>query len=196
MSGCARKATNPISVTITVQRLWNDGCKQHRVYYVNPEFKGPQDTTPCDTEAAVAATAGEGGTEANNASTWSFTGDETMHPFWAVPRLTPAELARCMALAPNAACNMQLADDASPFQTLTVGEYMDTKMDSLCSVRVPMLTNTRQLDKGDNLVCEAAQKREPTRRTGDWKTEVAQRSKAPKLASPAAAPAKGSATRI
>jgi hypothetical protein len=43
---------------------------------------------------------------------------------------------------------------------------------------------------------EAVRKPSATKRDGDWKTGVAQRSKAPKIASPGAAPAKGSATRI
>ena len=200
-----KESKHPAKIPITVQRLWNDNCTTHRVYYVIPEWRGPQETTPDDEEAAVAATSeaavaaasdgSEVDAEATITTTWSFTGEETMHPFWAVPRLTPCEIARFMALAPNAAFNMELTE-GHPFQTMTVGTFLGRRINSLCSVRVPMLTNSRKLWSGDDLITKADQKKAPEQRDGDWTSQVSQRSKAPRLTPPGAAPSTGKHVQI
>ena len=55
-------------------------------YYVTPEWKMPKDTTEVDPDA--------GASLPDDMISWEFAGDETLHPFWAVLRLSPQELAK------------------------------------------------------------------------------------------------------
>ena len=85
-----------LRVPIVVTRLYTTtGISS--TYYVTPEWKTPQG----DTEDLGEELGG-------NCTAWEFSGDETMHPFWAVARLTAQELLK------RAAGNLQKR--SSPFE--------------------------------------------------------------------------------
>lgn len=72
-------------IAIVVTRQVDGMPEVVKTYYVVLEYKPPAD----DTDAAVVADAG---VTAGDVKTWQFKGDETMHPFWAIPRVSPAEV--------------------------------------------------------------------------------------------------------
>ena len=55
-------------------------------YYVTPEWKMPKDKAEVDPDAEANAL--------DHMIAWEFAGDETLHPFWAVLRLSPQELTK------------------------------------------------------------------------------------------------------
>ena len=69
-------ATSLQRVPITVTRKYTTP-EEVKIYYVTPEFKGAEDVTDEDSLR-----------KAPQSRAWQFHGDETMHPFWAVERLT------------------------------------------------------------------------------------------------------------
>ena len=58
-------------------------AERSATYYVHPEYKVPSDKTP---DSAVAEGLKPG------VRVWQWSGDESLHPFWAIQRLSADEL--------------------------------------------------------------------------------------------------------
>ena len=131
-------------------------------YYLMPELKLP-------TLSAAASAVAEGASEGDGASTsWQFTGDESLYPWWAVTRLSPEEMRKLQSSRETRACrfNMQLAPQE--FAAVAVGEE-----NLVLHVTVPVLTNFVALQKGERLFLEHARKAVDKKRPADtWKTEA------------------------
>ena len=128
-------SAHPDRVRITVSyrspEPSGSGSTATHTFYAHPEWKEP-----------------EGGREEKHAVAcehrpWKWVGDESMHPFWAVRRLSLEQFA---AKFPRGIFNMQP----------TIKEYTVIGAGaSTVTVAVPMLTNTKPIAKGVELFWEA-----------------------------------------
>ena len=146
--------------------------------YVHPEYKLPADATPDDAVASGLSP----GTRA-----WEWKGDETLHPFWAVQRLTPDELSkRNFNQKTNHEFNIALAE--KDFNVVTVGSLGGQSVSMTTTVTVPIMTNTKAVAPGAELFMEIAPKIAVAKRKApNWKDDVASVAKAKAKAVKAAA---------
>ena len=146
--------------------------------YVHPEYKLPADATPDDAVASGLSP----GTRA-----WEWKGDETLHPFWAVQRLTPDELSkRNFNQKTNHEFNIALIE--KDFNVVTVGSVGDQSVAMTTTVTVPMMTNTKAVAPGAELLMEISPKTVVAKRKApNWKDDVASVAKAKAKAGKAAA---------
>ena len=134
------------------------------VYYVHPEFKMPEESKEQLDDAV-----------ASGARAWEFKGDETLHPFWAVERLTEDERRK----AQKGAFNLTFED--KEFVAVTVGASCGDSIAITLAVVVPIMTNAVDVKKGEELFLESTRKKETHRKEGSWKDDVAKAAKAPKV---------------
>ena len=140
-------------------------------YYLHPEYKGPQDVTDKSTEA-----------DAPEARAWKWTGDESMYPFWTVERVTDTWLRKVNAQSEDGvtlALNVERKE--IEFNCVTVGAVQNSSVAITVNVRLPVLTNTRDLTAGTRLLLEATPKPADKRKTESWKTDVGAKAKQLKL---------------
>ena len=167
-------------IAIVVTRQAHGTPDAVKTYYVVPEYKPPVDDTD-DTEAAVAAAADTEAAVAANAKAWQFKGDETMHPFWAIPRVSATEVQKAKAKAKEPIeINMGLT--TKRFQSLVVGNWCEARTTNVIAVDVPFLTNLVPLKKGALLYCESAAKQVSQKRSLNWKDAVQDNARASKKA--------------
>lgn len=126
-----------------------------------PEYKTPAD----DTEAAVVAQHG------NAPKAWMFKGEETMHPYWAIPRVTQADVQKSTISGEPMEINMELSDKR--FQTVVVGNVADEGLKLVIAVDVPFLVNAHRLKPKAALHVLTAPKPESKKRPMNWKDDVA-----------------------
>ena len=108
-------------------------------------------------------------------SAWEFSGDETLHPFWAVLRLTPQELAKKIGAGERYEFNMEL--QVKMFRQVLVGFHDELK--GLClQVDVPMMVNSKTIRTGEELILETAPKKQAEKREKNWKDDVGVRARA------------------
>ena len=155
---------------------------------------------PSDDEARVAPDAA---VAADGETLWHFTGQESMHAFWAVDRLSPDDVAKLRSQGkgvpgrPESAAgnvvpphesaavaaasldfNCELQD--VHFMSLVVGALGPEKVNYSVQVSVPILTNSTELVKGEYLLLEAGKKAPPKKRAADWKSDAASAAQAAK----------------
>ena len=135
------------------------------MYYVVPEWMAPEDVT----ESAVAECAGD-------QRIWKMNGKETMHPFWAVSRLSLGDLEQKSTARMPLQFNMDFS--VRRFLTLVVGELSGDKTNLIHAVDVPLLTNSSTINVGEQLFLQMDMKRETTKRQNNWKDAVPLRAKA------------------
>lgn len=139
-------------------------------YYVNPEFRLPKRAA----DAAAPDDTAEAGVEL-----WTWTGDESLHPFWAVERLTEADLKRRQQTPTGAQLDFNLVTEIAEISVVTAGGWHDTSLAGTTAVKIPILTNPEKLTQGDVLICQVqANKTPPKRQTEDWRDDVAKKRKA------------------
>ena len=110
-------------------------------YYVHPEYKIPIDKTP---DSAVA----EG--LAPRARVWQWNGEESLHLFWAIQRLSADELKKQISKDQiQRRFNVSLTD--KQYNVVTVGNARGQSVSLTVSVSVPMITNETALDAGEDL---------------------------------------------
>ena len=161
-------------------------------YCLNPEFKAPtrqQCKAAVAEEEAKAAGAQEQAkatvaddTALDDEWVWGPHGEHTMHPFWAVRRLTDKQLARekCLAeertLRPRFNCTIAWRDMSCG----TVGVVKNRAVNFTRLFEVPFLTNEVEVEEGEELILEVAEKvsveRTPTKRT--WRQAVQEQERA------------------
>ena len=155
-------SVHPFRVAIRV-RDGGDAQQPQRVYYVHPEYKLPEDVTPEETAAVAAKTL-----------VWEWKGDETLHPFWAIKRLSRDALQQLLhknrAARMSAEFNMEYVE--RDFNVVTVGQITGDSTSITLTVSVPMLTNTSALQAGDEVLAEVAAKNKCAKRKDtDWKDD-------------------------
>ena len=176
------RRTVPSSAVAGLESTPPEPTGYRATFYLNPEWKGPADTT----------------TEAQRADAafvdpiWSWTGDETMHPFWAVRRLTAGQLNSEPASRKGGSFNCELIEKS--FSVVCVGSCKDTPVSCTFEVTLPMLTNLVSVKKNAELLLEIAPKTTPAKRKETWKDDV-QKSKKDAKKSPAVE-AKGTVGKV
>ena len=131
---------------------------------MHPEYKMPEESKE-QLEDAVAS----------GVRAWEFKGDETLHPFWAVERLTEDERKK----AQKGAFNLKLED--KEFAAVTVGTSGGDSIAVTLAVVVPIMTNAVDVKKGEELLFENKNKKDTNKRKdGSWRTDLAKGEKAPK----------------
>ena len=105
---------------------------------------------------------------------WELKGEETLHPFWAVERLTADERRKAQKGAFNLKC------EDKEFSVVTVGALCGDSVSTTLAVVVPIMTNAVDVKKGEELFLENTCKKETKRKEGSWKTDVAKTEKAEK----------------
>ena len=151
------------------------GCEPKRnVYYVHPEYKMPE-ASKVQEESKVPEESKEQVNDAvaSPVRAWEFKGDETLHPFWAVERLTDDERKK----AQKGPFNIKFEE--KEYAAVTVGASGGHSIASTFSVVVPVMTTAVAVKKGAELLLEMT-KKETKRKEGSWKTDVAKAEKAPK----------------
>ena len=131
---------------------------------MHPEYRMPEESKE-QLEAAVAS----------GVRAWEFKGDETLHPFWAVERLTEDERRK----AQKGAFNLKFED--KEFAAVTVGTSGGDSIAITLGVVVPIMTNAVDVKKGEELFLENPTKKDANKRKdGSWRTDVAKGERAPK----------------
>ena len=156
------QSTHPCRVPIVVRRPTTPVTVT--TYYIVPEYKPPID----DTDASVEVIN-------SGAKAWLFHGDETMHPFWAVPRvsLQQCEMQRSKATDGDEKISVNMELRTKKFQIVVVGNLQNKPMNSVFTVEVPFLVNERGLANGALLYWESATKPEATsKRPMNWRDAV------------------------
>lgn len=160
-------STHPHRVAILVAERDVDGedvVSRSKTFYVHPEYKLPLDTT---TESAVAD-----GLDPR-ARIWEWTGEETLHPFWAIERMSREELQKKSAAA-NTRRAFNVVMTTKSYNVVTVGNVKDDSIATTTSVIVPIITNEAAIAAGEELLLEsAARPAAHKRKTESWKDDSA-----------------------
>ena len=134
---------------------------------MHPEYRMPEESKE-QLEDAVAS----------GVRAWEFKGDETLHPFWVVERLTEDERRKAMTGAMKGAFNLTCQD--KEFAAVSVGVLGGNSIARTFTVVIPVMTNTIAVKEGEELRLENTCRNEPKRKDGSWKTDVAKAEKSPK----------------
>ena len=156
-----------------------DHVATNRTFYLNPEYKLPADATPDDAVASGVSP---------ETRAWEWKGDESLHPFWAVQRLTANELSkRNFDAKSNHEFNVALKE--KQFNVVTVGALAGQSVTETMTVTVPIMTNICAMEPGTELHMEVAPRPAvgSKRKPATWKDDVASAAKV-KAAKTAATP--------
>ena len=138
-------------------------------YYLHPEYKVPSDET---SESAVADGVGP------QAHIWRWSGDESLHPFWAVQRLSAADLKKKNA-QDRTTYQFNACLKEKQYNVVTVGDLRGHSVSMTVTVTVPVITNSADLAIGEVLLLEVAPKAAPPKRKDtSWKDEARAKAKA------------------
>ena len=145
-------------------------------FYLHPEFKGPTDTTPADVADQDV-----------RLRTWQWDASESMHLFWAVNRVTPADVQMRNASGGSAVARLNMETQEKDLAVCVPGPH-----GIVLGVKVPVLVNAVPVKKGDELLWEAAAKPKAMAKASEetWRTEEARRTKEKAAGAPAAKKAK------
>ena len=145
-----------------------------RSFFVVPEFQIPRKS---DTNSKTAV-ADDGKPEAE--WLWGEKGQESMHPFWAVRKLTEKQLQKQQMkipegqLKPRLNCELQM----KTLSCVCIATAKDTCLNRTRIIEAPFLVNSTALEKGEELILEIAEvkaKKDNTKRT--WKDAMKEEDK-------------------
>ena len=149
------------------------------MFYAIPEWKAP---AVAETSAAVSSSTG-------CTREWQWTGEETMHPFWAIRRV-PESKAR-------GECTINMESKQVALTTVVVGAVNGVAMTATAEVSVPVLTNRSDIARGAELVMQVDGVEKVPRKPKTWKDTLKQEDKiAKKTAKSKSAAGGASATDI
>ena len=164
-------------VPITVERKNSNGLQGSSVcrssggvtntYYIHPEFKMPSDDR---TEAHMM--------KAPMDPVWEWNGDETMHPYWAVRRLTEEDKEKATTKEKPLAFNTTV--QGKTFYLTSVGDIQGNAHNLTIHVTIPMITNTVPIKEGEELILEVAQKKKKRMGNGQGHGKTMQRMARPR----------------
>ena len=128
-----------------------------KIYYVHPEWKSPKESLPT--------------AEGVWTSEWDWTGDETMHPFWAVRRLTTTQMSK-EPPDDKSVAGFSIKKEKKEYTVVTVGTVQTHSVAMTIIVQIPVFTNSKILTKGTELIMEQAEVQKQVTKRGDtWKEE-------------------------
>ena len=136
-------------------------------FFVNPEFKTPKHQEVNAAGSDVAAVADEW--------IWGPLGDHTMHPFWAVRRMTQRQMSREAAEAKEGARRLRFNCrlEAVSMSCVNVGVVKSQSVSTTRVCNVPFLTNSLEVDEGEELILEVREKTQVQRETKrTWRDAV------------------------
>ena len=110
-----------------------------------PEYKLPEDVTGTTTESV-----------APDIHLLRWSGEETLYPFWAVERVTAKWMRKSNAILGTSQLEFNMGFKMMEVACVTVGAVSGSSFAIAVSVRVPVLTNTRALEKDTRLSLEVA----------------------------------------
>ena len=146
------ESTHPDRICLKVTERVNGVTVKACELFVHPEWQSPEDATVRQATHAVAC----------EHKAWTWTGKESMHPYWAVQRLSSAQLTT--RFPKGARFNMELLHKELAVVTV-IGAANRTFV-----VRVPFLTNSIDIQEGVELLWECASKPKKAASTSvDWK---------------------------
>ena len=150
------KKTTPVDTNATA-----------KTFYINPEWEMPSEADHGDMERPP------------QLRLWTWTGSESMHPFWAVRRATPSQMAVIKATKKDAEVeprfNCIMPENA--FSTVALGSINKESCAETYTVYVPMLTNTVVIKGGEELFLEISEPKPAARKAETWKDDVAKKAK-------------------
>ena len=172
------KSTHPhrVPIAVTERSAVADGRPDTRktgkvtyeprrtVYYVHPEYKLPEESKEKLDDAV-----------ASDVCAWEWKGNESLHPFWAVERFTEEERRKAQKGAFSLKC------ENKEFAAVTVGTSGGDSIAITLAVGVPIMTNSVDVKKGEELFLENTTRKDADKRMeGSWETDVAKTEKAEK----------------
>ena len=128
-------------------------------FYVHPEFAVPDAKTCSEVQRTDPAQ-----------EQWKWTGKESLHPIWALTKLTPEELGkRNFSLAESGRTRFNVAFEDREVNLVVCGRII--------TVRVPVVVNTDDLEAGEELVMEVQVGKKKTATEKDWRDSLKKKSK-------------------
>ena len=182
-----KRSDHPFAVEIVVKTMGatqegHDGMQRATTLFAVPEFHPPRrKETTGDTAAVESTAAAESAAVAENTALaeqwhWGEAGAETMHPFWAVRRLTQNQLDVCNTkvkpdqLRRRFNCELELKSQS--VVCLSVGSTSNTNCNRTRLIEVPFMTNSVPLEEGEELILRIEEKKQPTPKKRSWRDEV------------------------
>ena len=119
-------------------------------FYVNPEWKGPE-------------------ADRDDPEMWNWQGDESMHPYWSIRRLSQQRLGEA---------TFNMTTKPLSFNVITLGSVSGKVRSMAMEVTVPFLTNSVEIPNGAELLLEEEDKqRKEKQKAKTWKDDVHIRSR-------------------
>ena len=81
---------------------------------------------------------------------WTWSGDESMHPYWAIRRQTEKQT------KPEQPCNMKFKEFG--YTCVAVGSMRGTSVTTTAEVTIPFLTNEVEIPRGAELLLQVEEK--------------------------------------
>ena len=148
-------------------------------FFLHPEFKTPKRHRALPQEAKDDASSASDDSAVSDEWIWGPLGDESMHPFWAVRRMTSDQLMKEIAVAakgsvkrlpPRFNCKLE----EHQLSCVTNGVVKDQSVITSRLHAVPFLVNMVALEEGEELILElTVKKKEAKAKARTWKTAVA-----------------------
>ena len=127
---------------------------------------------------------------------WKWTPSVTMHPFWAIRRLSEDQLnAKTKDGPPTSPQTFNCELMQRQFSVCNVGKFCGGSVSLTVFVEIQLMTNFVEIKRGHELLFEVTKKDAAKRKACAWKDEAQKPRKEPKATpaeSKAASPAKGS----
>ena len=127
-------------------------------FYIHPEFVMPDKKTCPEVQKKDPAQ-----------ELWTWTGKESLHPIWALTKLTPDDLGKRNILTPDARVRFNMAIEEREVNIVVCGRVI--------TVRVPVAANTCELEAGEELVMEVQAKPKKEKAPSDWTRSVQKRAR-------------------
>ena len=155
------ESAHPFRIPIVVALKSKTTGNQETQLYISPEWLQPE-------QKAVAEDLKSSGFEVD----WEWSGSESMNPFWAVRRMTDAQLAQEPKVPTIKGFNVQLSN--KEFSQVVVGTMLDDIVSTTWTVTVPVLSNEDHISQGDELILrhEPIKKKEPKAKSRNWETDI------------------------
>jgi hypothetical protein len=161
-------------------------------FYVLPEFKIPMKKQPTTNTAVADAETSAVAAQQEPQWIWGQGGAETMHPFWAVRRLTEKQLQQAKVdtpkdkMAPRFNCELLMRSMSVVCISSVSGEcYNRTRL-----IDMPFLSNSIPLEEGEELLLEiaATANKQTTTAKRSWRDAVKLEEKEQKRRAKSSAP--------
>jgi hypothetical protein len=129
-------------------------------FYVLPEFKIPMKKQPTTNTAGADAETSAVAAQQEPEWIWAQGGADTMHPFWAVRRLTDKQLQQAKVDNPTGKIAPRFNCEFLPktLSVVCIASITDKINNSTRMIEIPILTNSIDLEEGEELLLETTAK--------------------------------------